>query len=77
MSNRCLIIFPIIALGCLGINAQAMDVKATFNELDKNADGSLSKAEAKEDAVLHENFSQIDTDQNGQLSFDEFNQFIQ
>ena len=76
MSNRFLIIMPIVALGFLSANALAMDVQATFNELDKESNGTLSEAEAGEDAVLHENFSQIDTDQNGQLSLDEFKQFI-
>ena len=76
MSNRFLIIMPIVALGFLSANALAMDVQATFNELDKVSNGTLSEAEAGEDAVLHENFSQIDTDQNGQLSLDEFKQFI-
>lgn len=63
MSNRFLIIMPIVALGFLSANALAMDVQATFNELDKDSNGTLSEAEAGEDAVLHENFSQIDTDQ--------------
>lgn len=76
MSNRFLIIMPIVALGFFSANALAMDVQATFNELDKDSNGTLSEAEAGEDAVLHENFSQIDTDQNGQLSLDEFKQFI-
>ena len=54
-----------------------MDVDATFNELDKDSNGLLSKVEAKMDAVLKENFAQIDTDQNGQLSLNEFSKFIQ
>ena len=69
MNKRILVISSLLlALGFLGANAHAMDVHATFNELDKDSNGTLSEAEAGEDAVLHENFSQIDTNQDGQLS---------
>jgi Ca2+-binding EF-hand superfamily protein len=77
MNKRILVVSSLLALGFLGANAHAMDVHATFNELDKDSNGTLSEAEAGEDAVLHENFSQIDTNQDGQLSLDEFKKFIQ
>lgn len=66
-----------LAFGFMGTYAIAMDVQATFNELDKDSNGTLSESEAGEDAVLHENFSQIDTNQDGQLSLSEFKKFIQ
>ncbi|MBE0358818.1 MULTISPECIES: EF-hand domain-containing protein [Pseudoalteromonas] len=77
MNNRILVTSSLLALSLLAANAYAMDVHATFNELDKDSNGTLSEAEAGEDAVLHENFSQIDTNQDGQLSLNEFKQFIQ
>ncbi|TMP03128.1 cag pathogenicity island protein Cag25 [Pseudoalteromonas sp. S3178] len=77
MNNRLLVISSLAALGFLSASALAMDVQATFNELDKDSNGTLSEAEAGEDAVLHENFSQIDTNQDGQLSLNEFKKFIQ
>ena len=68
---------------CIGIvalfissNAFAIDVEATFVELDKDGNGSLSAAEASEDAVLHDSFEQIDKDQDGQISLAEFKQFL-
>ncbi|MFK3865295.1 EF-hand domain-containing protein [Pseudoalteromonas rhizosphaerae] len=61
----------------LSFNSFAIDVEATFAELDKDNNGTLSEAEASEDAVLHESFEQIDKDQNGQISFAEFKQFLQ
>jgi Ca2+-binding EF-hand superfamily protein len=48
-----------------------------FDALDKDNNGLLSEAEAQMDAVLKENFAQIDTDQSGQLSLNEFSKFIQ
>lgn len=77
MNNRFLVILPMLAFGFMGTYAIAMDVQATFNELDKDSNGTLSESEAGEDAVLHENFSQIDTNQDGQLSLSEFKKFIQ
>ncbi|MEL0631818.1 EF-hand domain-containing protein [Pseudoalteromonas carrageenovora] len=77
MNNRFLVILSLAALGILSTSAFAMDVQATFNELDKDSNGTLSESEAGEDAVLHENFSQIDTNQDGQLSLNEFKKFIQ
>ncbi|AQP99114.1 cag pathogenicity island protein Cag25 [Pseudoalteromonas aliena] len=57
MNNRILVTSSLLALSLLTANAYAMDVHATFNELDKDSNGTLSEAEAGEDAVLHENFS--------------------
>jgi Ca2+-binding EF-hand superfamily protein len=77
MNNRFLVISSLLALGFLSTGALAMDVQATFNELDKDSSGTLNEAEAGEDAVLHENFAQIDTNQDGLLSLNEFKKFIQ
>ena len=77
MNIRILVISSLLTLGFVTANAHAMDVQQTFNELDKNSNGTLSEAEASEDAVLHENFTQIDTDQDGQLSLKEFTHFVQ
>jgi Ca2+-binding EF-hand superfamily protein len=51
-------------------------VNTAFYSLDKDSNGTLSEAEAGEDALLHENFAQIDKNEDGQLSFDEFKQFV-
>lgn len=72
------LVFPtLLALGLVNTDAYAMDVEATFDALDKDNNGLLSEAEAQMDAVLKENFAQIDTDQSGQLSLNEFSKFIQ
>lgn len=77
MNINTLVFSTLLALGFVNTGAYAMDVDATFKELDKDSNGLLSEAEAKMDAVLKENFAQIDTDQNGQLSLNEFRKFIQ
>ena len=77
MNINTLVFSTLLALGLVNTGAYAMDVDATFNELDKDSNGLLSEAEAKMDAVLKENFAQIDTDQSGQLSLNEFSKFIQ
>ncbi|MCF2901613.1 MULTISPECIES: EF-hand domain-containing protein [Pseudoalteromonas] len=58
------------------MSSNAFDLKDTFNELDKDSNGFLSDAEASEDALLHGNFTQIDSNQDGQISFAEFKSFI-
>ncbi|WP_295507630.1 EF-hand domain-containing protein [uncultured Pseudoalteromonas sp.] len=58
------------------MSSNAFDLKDTFNELDKDSNGFLSDAEASEDALLHGNFTQIDSNQDGQISFTEFKSFI-
>jgi len=77
MRAKALVFSTLLALGLVNTDAHAMDVEATFNALDKDNKGLLSEAEAQMDAVLKENFAQIDTDQSGQLSLNEFSKFIQ
>ncbi|AUL74787.1 cag pathogenicity island protein Cag25 [Pseudoalteromonas sp. 13-15] len=77
MRAKALVFSTLLTLGLVNTDAYAMDVEATFDALDKDNNGLLSEAEAQMDAVLKENFAQIDTDQSGQLSLNEFSKFIQ
>lgn len=77
MRAKALVFSTLLALGLVNTDSYAMDVEATFDALDKDNNGLLSEAEAQMDAVLKENFAQIDTDQSGQLSLNEFSKFIQ
>ena len=69
-------IAALIGLCLTSTHLFALDVDAEFNRLDKDSNGTLSEAEASEDALLHENFAQIDTDENGLISLNEFKLFI-
>lgn len=69
-------IAALIGLCLTSTHLFALDVDAEFNRLDKDSNGTLSEAEAGEDALLHENFAQIDTDENGLISLNEFKLFI-
>lgn len=65
-----------VLLSVISMSSNAFDLKDTFNELDKDSNGFLSDAEASEDTLLHGNFTQIDSNQDGQISFAEFKSFI-
>ena len=41
---------------------------APFSELDRNGDGRISHKEAARDVVLHRQFSNLDMDEDGELS---------
>lgn len=75
MSTRGITLFCLSAL--LSFSASAFDSRATFAELDKDSNGTLSEGEAYEDAILYKNFEQIDKDHSGQISYAEFKLFIQ
>ncbi len=66
-----------LLISLISLSSYALDLQTTFNELDKDSNGFLSEAEASEDALLHGNFTQIDSNQDGQISFSEFQSFIQ
>ncbi|MAD04983.1 EF-hand domain-containing protein [Pseudoalteromonas shioyasakiensis] len=66
-----------VLINLVTVDCYAFDLQTTFNELDKDSNGFLSEAEASEDALLHSNFTQIDSNQDGQISFSEFQSFIQ
>ena len=45
---------------------------ASFNQLDKNNDGVVSRDEAKKDTTLSRMFKQLDRDNDGQLTQSEY-----
>ncbi|WP_394192375.1 EF-hand domain-containing protein [Pseudoalteromonas atlantica] len=77
MSTRGITLFCLSALLSFSASASAFDSRATFAELDKDSNGTLSEGEAYEDAILYKNFEQIDKDHSGQISYAEFKLFIQ
>ena len=49
-------------------SAQGSAQSVDYTKLDANADGSISKDEAKMDPTLSAKFSELDKDKNGTLS---------
>jgi Ca2+-binding EF-hand superfamily protein len=61
------------ALALMVIASSSAAFAATdFNTLDVDGSGTISQSEASVDAKLMSMFSELDTDQNGELSKEEF-----
>ena len=52
--------------------AQSGSDAPSFMQIDANADGRISKEEARADARVAERFQEADTDRDGHLSLEEF-----
>ena len=60
-------------LALIAIASSSAAFAATdFDTLDVDGSGTISQAEASVDAKLMSMFSELDTDQNGELSKEEF-----
>ncbi len=64
-----------LVLGLTCTNVSAGKYKGTFEELDTDANGYISKEEAMERSDVGRNYKRIDQDQDGQLSSGEFSAF--
>ncbi|MDT8384482.1 MAG: EF-hand domain-containing protein [Gammaproteobacteria bacterium] len=61
---------------CLSLSVMAATAAApTFDGLDRNADGYISKDEAKAYKGMHKNWSKVDTNKDGRVNIDEFIKF--
>ncbi|AQP99772.1 calmodulin [Pseudoalteromonas aliena] len=61
------------ALALMAIASSSAAFAATdFDTLDVDGSGTISQSEASVDAKLMSMFSELDTDQNGELSKEEF-----
>jgi Ca2+-binding EF-hand superfamily protein len=66
----------IIALGMTGSAAAATDDRISFESLDGDRDGFVSRDEAPADHPLSRTFREHDVDGDGQLSRAEFDAFL-
>jgi len=55
-------------------SSSAAFAASDFDTLDVDGSGAISQAEASVDAKLMSMFSELDTDQNGELSKEEFSE---
>jgi hypothetical protein len=68
-------IAPMAAADAIPANkVTRMDLDAAFNRADVNRDGKLSRAEAEHFPAVAQRFEQIDSNHDGFISRDEFNQ---
>ena len=65
-----------LLISLTSLSSYALDLQTTFNELDKDSNGFLSEAEASEDALLHSNFTQIDSNQVVKFHFLSFSRLF-
>lgn len=64
--------FIFISILYTAASAYAADLPVIFEDLDTNADGCISKQEAKARQDLVKNFVEIDKDKSGTLCVDEY-----
>ncbi len=68
----------IVLLAALGLGATAyagdMDKAKSFNDLDANSDGLLTKEEAATDQKISADFTAADTNQDGYVTAAEFDE---
>ena len=66
----------VVLLAALGLGATAyagdMDKAKSFNDLDANRDGLLTKEEAAADSTISADFATADTNQDGYVTAAEF-----
>jgi Ca2+-binding EF-hand superfamily protein len=64
-----------VLAAALMASAAATASEANFSSLDKDGNGLISTSEASQLPMLAEEFKNLDTDQDGQLSESEFANF--
>jgi Ca2+-binding EF-hand superfamily protein len=62
-------------LGLGVITALSAEEVKTFEQLDADSDGYISKEEAKADTSINRNWTKADKDKNGRLDTSEFSAF--
>lgn len=64
-----------LVLGFGIVTALSAEEVKTFEELDANSDGYISKDEAKAQKSIEQNWTKADKDKNGRLDISEFSAF--
>ena len=74
MKTRIVIIAGVI-FGLAGATVWAAEAPKTFEELDADGNGRISKQEAKDQKSIKRNWAKIDADKSGELDISEFSAF--
>lgn len=64
-------LIALLTISC-GSFATTDKIKDTFNNLDRNKDGLLTRSESAKDPALWSRFKSYDTDKDNKLSLSEF-----
>ena len=70
--TRLLLTAIFLSLGSMSMAAEDQAASTTFEEIDANHDGVISKAEAIKRDDIAKHWETIDTNKNGNINIDEF-----
>jgi hypothetical protein len=70
-----LLLIPLLTMGCWSLAFAEKEAAVTFDQIDTDGDGYISKEEAKVSRDITKNWKKADKDQDGHVDISEFSAF--